>query len=466
MLLLSPISVYASDLSEPVPVFNGYEVLGYDSVGNIVLSNDDYEEYFNACLQERLEMIQAGEEVEPYAVQPFSDSPIMTLDALDVLDETKIAEKTRFINLPSWLDTALDFAEYMLKNPTMSAGVGSTYNERISSVGKKRIYYSAVDVYENITVQLNISPSSGEMDALFSRSGFGVSSTFHLYSAEGASVSVVWSASQYTVSCTSPGIYIGMAGYSANSLPVYSTKAISLLAENHELIRGSWTASSTGRSLSLYAENTFMTNSQDYNVKHAFIYASGKYWSPCSVYSPISAGTVINNNNYNEYSQYGYYINEDGDVDLDLDALLAYIENEWLPQLELEYKGTYQHFPDIDADITDEDITYIDPFPPDEEETEPLPPATLPSGSGGGGMTPEELDGVLNQETFYILDMETNYPDVVIGTLPAVQDFSPDVVSVASGVLDFGVQLISSAGLMPIFTTLSVLAFIVFVLRG
>lgn len=252
LLMLSPISVCAyeivtADPIEPALTFHGYEVLGYDSEGNAVLSNADYLEYFDKCLEERCRMIENGEDLpdeEDYkvpAVQSYSGYPIQTYNFLDALDEVK--DKTRFIDLPGWLGTALDIIDLIsspvkwaigeaLNNP-IHAGVEVTFSERISSIGKKRIHYTAADVYELITCNLNFDYQYKQFDISFTRSGFGSSSSFSFYSSEISSVSLTWSASGYlflgdrgTSTSSDPGsggnnfvAQISMVSYSVNSLP-------------------------------------------------------------------------------------------------------------------------------------------------------------------------------------------------------------------------------------------------------
>lgn len=454
-MLLSPISACAYalvDPVEPVPTFHGYEILGYDDYGNTVLSNDDYVEYFNSVLEARAEAIEAG---------------IQTYGLFDALESV-----TRFIPLLSFIDWGLKAAEYMLANPTMSAGMDSTYSEKISSVGKKTITYTKANATELITLSMDITPKIKEGQFTVSRTGFGATSTFTVYSSEGSNITVSWEASSYRVSMsgsvpslngsssTSKSCGISMSGYSVNSLPNSNTTSTTLLNNTDSAILGG------GNSYASYAENTFMTNDRTYNANHYLIYNSNNYWQPCTILAPITTGDTINKNNYNDYSMYGYYIDVDGNLSLDPDILAAYIANELLPQLELQYKQAYDHFPEPDATYGDPDIDYTNPFGDDEDEDN-LPDTTAPPGGvvGGGGMTPSELDGVLNGETFYILDMETGLPPVTLDTLPSV-NLPAELSSGVVGVSNFAIDLLDSLGLLPVFVSLSVLAFVVFALKG
>lgn len=474
LLLVSPISVCASELADPIeptPMFYGYKVLGYDDLGNAVLSNDDYVEYFNARLQERAEDIADGVAVIDAQPVPFSSYSVQTYDFLDDLDETKFVDKTRFIDLPNWLGYAFDFAKYILQNPTMSAGGEVRFSEKISSIGKKRLYYTKADTYENITCGLNFDYSTKEDTIRLTRSGFGALSTFYLYSQENTSITLTWSASGYAFKGTNQSssgastsfevasTHIRMDSFSVNILPETKVSQLTIVSDNSSYLYGN------NSTPAIYAENTFATNSRDYNANHTLIDNSKSYWNPVTIYNvfPAKSGDTINQNNINNYSQYGYSWNSvTNTVEFDPDVLAAYINGELLPQLMALYIDAYQHFPDVDADINDQDITYYDPFD-DGSETDTLPPATFPP---GGGLTPSELDAVLNSETFYILDMDTDIPALTIDTLPAVDNLPAGVSSAVAGISTYALNLFDTLGLTSIFIALTVLGFVVFLFRG
>lgn len=324
---------------------------------------------------------------------------------------------------------------------------------------------------------MNFDFKAKEFVITFSRSGFGSTSSFSFYSSEFSGVTLNWGASGYTLSgnratSTSPGASgnyymanIAMLSYSVNALPVTETASTTVLPDNNENIVG------TSYNYVAYAENTFATNSRTYNGNHQLISGSNKYWNPFMIYNsfPINSDTVINQNNVNNYTDLGYSWNPTlNTIDFDPDIFAAYVNGELIPQLAAMYEQFYQKFPDIDAEIGSPDINFFNPFESDEEDTqggETLPPATLPPGSGGGGMTPEELDGVLNQETFYILDMETALPPVMLDTLPDV-NLPAELSSGAVGISNFVIDLFDSLGILPLFVSLSVLAFVVFTLKG
>lgn len=317
MLLLSPISVCASDQADPIeptPTFYGYEIHGYDDEGNVILDKDDYYSYINQRLAERQKMLENGEELP--SEESYKVPIIQTYDFLDSLDETKIGQSTRFLPLDDWLGYAFDFAKYMLANPTMSAGKESKITQKISSVGKQRVHYTKSDAYELVTVGVNLDVDLKESTVRVSRSGFGAVYTYYLYSREGASFSLTWKASGYefyssnnSVSgssdssvITSP-LDIYMYSYSVNSLPVTSVSSSTVLKDNDGYIVGG------GGRIIPYAENTFVTNSRTYNGNHQLITNTNNYWNPCTINInalPIQAGTIINQTNVNQYNQYGY----------------------------------------------------------------------------------------------------------------------------------------------------------------
>ena len=49
--------------------FEDYEVLGHDAEGNVILTNDDYEDYINKMLAERAEKIAEGKDPDEEPVK-------------------------------------------------------------------------------------------------------------------------------------------------------------------------------------------------------------------------------------------------------------------------------------------------------------------------------------------------------------------------------------------------------------
>lgn len=480
LLMLSPISVSAyeivtADPVEPSPTFHGYEVLGYDIEGNAELSGEDYHDYVNSILSVP----------DKSRSNSVPDNSISTM-ALDDLDETKFTDKTRFISSSDWKSWVSDWVFNTIKGiattPTTSANLPTTVSTHLNSVGKMRLYYGYSGKYELVRCELTYDQDNTKVTYKITRSFAGALYTYYVYGLEGTSIVISWSSDGYAVKSSSNTIYgakniqnpssfpivnIRMRSYSVNSLPTINlgSSFTTAVPDDSNQILGQ---SNNTRD---YAENTFETNDYTYNLNHSNVTGSNKYWNPAVIYLPnyipIASGTVINQTNINNYAEYGYTWNDTtNSIDVDMNVLTAWVENKLIPQLELVYKDAYQKFPDIDANITDQDITYVDPF--EEPETEPpgtLPPSTLPPGSGGGGMTPGELDGVLNQESFYIMDMETALPPVMFDTLPDV-NLPAELSSGAVGLSNFVIDLFDSLGILPVFVSLSVLAFVVFTLKG
>lgn len=448
VFLLSPMSVYASEqydpIEPPVLTFAGYEVLGYDEEGNVEVSNDDYMDYLNQQIEVR--------------------SEIKTLALIDDL-----ASGTRIIPTPLWLDFALMAAQACLDNP-IHAGETNTFNEVVSSVGKKRILYSKADFYEWITLYFDTDLST-ETHVKVRRSALGVTTTFEAYQQEGMKMDIAYSAGQYSVASHydilgsdggTVNSCIYMQGMTVNNLPQSTSTSTSAEPNTSIHIWGQWNYSFS-RSYGIYAENTYYTNSYEKRVSHDTAIPSNQYFTNTVLMSPILYNTQIDQTNISNYAEYGYTWNDTtNSIDVDLDVLTAWLEANLLPQWQLLYEQTYEDFPEPDATFGE---SYETERPFETEPPETLPPAT--GGGGSGGMTPSELQDVLEgDDTYDILDIDTAYPDFDVGALPEAEEFLPDVVSASAGISDFVMQLFSSVGLLPLFVTLSILAFIVFVLRG
>lgn len=473
---MSPISVCASELAdpiEPIPTFYGYKILGYDISGNVELTGDDYHAYVNQVL---------ADSTNNYPATIDMDVP-MAID-IDIPEVKDVTGNSRFIGMKDWKDIVLDMAFNAIANGLVVKDAGNeptVLGETLQSVGKKRIYYSSAGQYELLRCEINYNPSNKEVNYKITRSFAGALYTYNIHQTELTIMGTGWHSDGYTVYANNvvaegsrnpvnvnitQGINIYMQSYAVNKLPESITTSTTALADNNSYIIGTYNSNIK------YAENTFQTNDYTYNLNHANITGSGQYWNPAVIYLPqylpISSGTEINQTNINNYTDYGYYWDtQNNTVGLDTSVLMGWLNGELLPQLELIYKNAYQDFPDIDATIGDTDINYFDPFEDEQgSSSDTLPPATLPPGSGGGGgMTPEELDGVLNQESFYILDMETALPPMMLDTLPDV-DLPAELTSGAVGISNLVIDLFDSLGILPIFVSLSVLAFVVFTLKG
>ena len=355
-----------------------------------------------------------------------------------------VADKTRFLKLPSWLDWALQAAEWMigecLSNPIHAGETetteepegetnehvpsSATYQQGISSIGKSSIYYKKVDVTEILDISFNaMVGGTNTFGGTLKRTGLGASSEYHFTKAYDGANSVSWISGTlsdsnleqnlgYPVNTLYAGFnfsagscyYKDDAGEqkqanfrprilstSSNQIPVYFSTLNTVVGVGYTLAYS-------------YAENTFYSNSPTYISNHTLNTVSNNYFNsfeiPVSVVNAyIPSNTNINVNNYQNYADYGYYVNNNGDVDIDMNTLAAYLSGTLKAQLEAAYKNFYINFPEPGASVGDDDITYINPFEDDEIDT---------TGSGG---VPALWDG----ET-YILETSSynvSYPDAV-----------------------------------------------------
>lgn len=308
--------------------------------------------------------------------------------------------------MPNWLGFALDAAEWILKHP-LPAGAEPTFNSKISSLGKKRIYYSNADLYELLELNVEFDIDAKEGTCVLERSGLGAKTTVRIFTNENTSLSLQWGSSYYQLRSTdnaytssdgqagTVGVTFKMEAQTVNSLPTVSTTSTSMLPI------GSYQVTGTVQYPSSFAENTFFTNNSGYVANHTLL--TKNTFNICQVVSPIYSGTTINTTNINDFRKYGYDIDINNNVTLDNDVLLAYIQNELLPQLELQYRNTYVDFPEPDANYGDDDITYINPFEDDEEPTEPSYDIQPFSIDYNEILSEKELESIL-AESRYILD--------------------------------------------------------------
>ena len=324
----------------------------------------------------------------------------------------------------------------MLEHPTQSAGTEATFESKISSLGKRKIYYSASDLYELLELQLDVQPDIKESTLILVRTGLGATTTVRYYSQENTVFKLNWGASHYTISSTvnsysstdnqsgTTVTAIRMMAQTVNDLPTYTSPYTSIMAHNSYQVIGSINSPAE------YAENTFVTNNSGYTQNHTLI--SKDTFNICNIISPISSNTVINVNNVNDYSQYGYYLNNNN-IDFDPSVLLAYIQGVLAPELELQYRNTYVDFPEPGATYGDDDIIYINPFDDGEIDT---------TNSGG-------VPALWNGET-YILETSSfnvDYPEAVqspYDTLKQSANIPPSLIQSAGGMITEAFSIIPS----------------------
>lgn len=338
--------------------------------------------------------------------------------------------------MPNWLGFALDAAEWILKHP-LPAGEEPTFDSKISSVGKKRIYYSKSDLYEELELQVNFDIDAKEGKCTLTRSGLGAVTTVRYFTSEESNVSLQWGSSYYQLSSDkdsysasdgvtgTTGITIRMLAQTVNELPTVETDSTIILSHSSYQVIGTRVYPSG------YAENTFFTNNSGYVSNHTLI--TKNTFNICQLVSPIYSGTVINGGNINDFRKYGYDIDLNNNITLDNDALLAYIQNELLPQLELQYRNTYVDFPEPGATYGDDDIIYINPFDDGEIDT---------TNSGG-------VPALWNGET-YILETSSfnvDYPEAVqspYDTLKQSANIPPSLIQSAGGMITEAFAIVPS----------------------
>lgn len=415
-----PLVVSAASSDYAADILYNYDVLGIDEDGNYILSNEDYESYVNEILEAEAENIEKQSNMLKSA-QKKAALTASSSTAIDALDEIK--NNTRFLQLPGWVDWAWTAAEWMIKEclshpipageeeteseseTSVPVPTTTTYGQGISSVAKSSAYYSKSNVTEYFELAFNAmtgSAGEGKFEGYIKRYGLGVTSTYRLDLAENSAgntyaVSVNWISgtngtnstdglpgalySGYRVVTTIKwvndsgsqqssgfGDYIFM--YNVNKIPVYTNTNTTAIALTNFLQNAR------------FSENTFYSNSPTYISNHTIAANTTNYFNSFDLStavnnSYISTNTEINNTNYQNYSQYGYYIDNNNDVSLDADVLAAYIENVLKAQFEAAYIDFYQNFPEYGVTVGDDDITYYDPFDDGEDETETLPPETI-----------------------------------------------------------------------------------------
>ena len=346
--------------------------------------------------------------------------------------QEEIESRTKFISLSSWLDYMKDCTEWFLSHPLIEAvtGQGATeptqettevlpsqakYNTFVSSIGKRKIIYhpsADVSMEELLVLSIKCDVNSKKMETVLTRSGLGATTRVY-YTDERQNFVPYVDFSDNFISYRLEQVYyhsndnasgnigqckIKMIAQTLNEIPTYEANNQSTVFShsNYHVIGGSsgWAE---------YAENTFSTNNPTYYSNHTIITQNS--FSVCSVEMPIQSNTYVNENNINNYSNYGLVVGAGGVVSLDPDIFAGYFNGTLKPQLELVYRNAYTDFPDIGANFSDDDIIYINPFPHDEQE---------PTGDTSGQIQPfsidydeilseRELESIL-RESQYILD--------------------------------------------------------------
>lgn len=299
------------------------------------------------------------------------------------------------------------------------------YQQGVSSVGKTSIYYEKVGATEFLDISFNgMVGGANTFDGTLQRSGLGASTAYKFVKSDVNSNSFIsWRSGSFNNSDKKKNydydtgtLYAGYI-FSAGSCYYKDNSGNQQIATFHPVMISTlqnqipvyYTSTTTVVNVSsvlgyYYSENSFYSNSPEYISNHTLNSVSNNYFNPVNVSvdvvnAYIPAGTNVNVNNYQDYSQYGYYVNNNGDVDIDTNTLAAYISNTLKAELQAAYIDFYTRFPEYGVTVTDPDINYYDPFEDGEIDT------TI---SGG---VPALWDG----ET-YILETSSynvNYPEAV-----------------------------------------------------
>ena len=400
----------------------------------------------------------------------------------------ELAQGTKFISLDSWLDYMKDCAKWFLSHPVFNSNQSPTeettgetlepsgeakFETFISSIGKRRIFYKNAGAYELLEMAIKCNPDSEKMETTLVRTGLGAT-TRVIFADDNPNFSADiifgsdntqyrFSNLSYTASDNTSGsasnFCTQMIAQTVNELPTYESPYNTVLAHT------AWQVIGTSSNKAKYAENTFSTNNSTYYSNHVLM--SQTNFNICNYMMPIQNNTYVDASNINNYANYGLVVGAGGVVSLDPNIFLSYFDTTLKPELELLYKNTYTHFPDIGADFSDDDIIYVNPFGNDEQE---------PTGDTSGQIQPfidydeilseRELESIL-AESRYILDTEPydislDYGQAVsepYGVLKQNKELPAEVAGTVSGLYDIALSVIPSE-------MLSVYGFVAFLSVG
>lgn len=441
-----PLHVLAAEPDDfAVEILQNYKSLGMDSDGNVILSSSDYELYVNdvlAAIEKDANSKSESETIVQAQKRALTKSSSSSASSDLILDEVK--EKSRFLDLPIFNNFVVDAVKWMitecLSNPIHAGEVlpeesesdseSETQQETtppttstevipaIAGLGSNLQKYTinGNDLYERIDIAMNAKIAStkeeSDMKVTVTRSGLGASSTSDMvYEVDRQirNLTMGWQSGSYTSetygfpagtmyagyvvsaysmtytdinnnvqhSGANPKIY----NFSVNQLPIISRSGSTVVS----------LASIMTGNQALFAENSFYSNSPTYISNHTINASTNNYWNSYDVSvnntnSYISSSTTINTTNYNDYSQYGYYVDNSGNLAIDELILQSYIQNTLLSGILAGYVDFYTRFPEVGVNVTDTDITYVDPFDTGEEPTQS-------ESSGGTGNITIDADG-------------------------------------------------------------------------
>lgn len=387
-----------------------------------------------------------------------------------VLDEVK--EKSRFLDLPIFDNFVVDAIKWMitecLSNPIHAGEVlpdeseaeseteteseteptpPTTSTDTVSGIAGlgsnlQKYTINGNELYERIDVSMSAKIAATtnwddyDVKITVTRSGLGASSSSDMEYEPDRQIRaprVYWSSGSYssaTLGFPAGTMYAGYGisvysmkftllngnesrsganpkfyNFSVNQLPVI-TRSGSTVVQLSSIM--------TGDNVAVFAENSFYSNDPTYVSNHTLNSTTNNYWNSYNVSttntnSYITSNTTINTTNYNDYSQYGYYIDNSGSLAIDEDTLNAYIQNTLLAGILQGYINVYSNFPEVGVSVTDEDITYVNPFEDDEDPTEPETGTPSISIDYNEILSEGELESILNQETYNIPELDTSF---------------------------------------------------------
>lgn len=520
-----PFRVWAAEPEDYAQeILQNYKVLGTDENGNAILSPDDYESYVNDILA-AVEKDSSAKQKSETLMKSQERALTKSSGSSDlVLDEVK--EKSRFLDLPIFNNFVVDAIKWMvtecLSNPihageelpdeSETESESETETEptppttstevipAVAGLGSNLQKYTinGNDLYERIDISFNAKLAGiyadSDAKAIVTRSGLGATSSYDMTydaSKQSRNINLGWTSGSYTretFSFPTGTMYAGynldvyrleytndnnvassssfqpkVYNFSVNQLPVISRSGSTVVTLPSIL---------TGAN-AVFAENSFYSNNPTYISNHTINASTNNYWNSYDVTvnnnSYISSGTTINTTNYNDYSQYGYYVDNSGGLAIDEVALNNYIQNTLLAGLLQGYVDFYTRFPEVGVNVTDTDITYVDPFETDEQD-----PTETSSGSGtiqidyDEILSEGELESILTQET-YEIDTFPTFPIETINdalpekpsepTLPASLQSTPDLLNIFT-------DIIADSGLENLYFPLGVFSILCYCIRG
>lgn len=81
-------------------------------------------------------------------------------------------------------------------------------------------------------------------------------------------------------------------------------------------------------------------------------------------------------------------------------------------------------------------------------------------------LSERELESILNQETYYIPELETDFLSLELATVPPIEDLPAEITQLSAVVAQESTQFIDDLGLTSVYAPLAVFTIVCFILRG